>query len=104
MNDEFYTLALWKIKDGNEDEFLYVWENELVSEYLKFNPYSRATLIQSMENPNLYYSFDPWASLDRMQSARSDIKVRSALSKLVALCVEAKPGTFKKVSTITGKK
>jgi hypothetical protein len=60
MNDHYYTLALWKIKDGNEEEFLNVWENELASAFLKFNPYAKGTLIQSLENPNTYYSFGLW--------------------------------------------
>jgi len=104
MNDNFYTLSLWKIKDGNRDEFLYVWKNEFVSEYLRFNPYSSATLIQSLENPNVYYSFSPWANLETLQSARSDEKVRAIISKLVELCIEAKPGSFKKIETISGDK
>ncbi|MGE5805661.1 MAG: hypothetical protein ACM339_09090 [Ignavibacteria bacterium] len=104
MNDNFYTLSLWKIKGGNRDEFLYVWKNEFVSEYLRYNPYSSATLIQSLENPNVYYSFSPWANLATLQSARSDKKVRTVISKLVELCIEAKPGSFKKIETISGDK
>ncbi len=104
MSDDFYTLALWKVKKNNLVEFKQLWEEELASAFIKVNPYAKGTLIQSLENPNVFYSFGPWANLEQMQSARSNKKVRSAISKLVALCEEAKPGSFKKILSVSGNK
>ena len=104
MNDDFYSFNLWKIKDGNEQEFLHVWENELAKEFVKLNPYSKATLVQSTDSPNIYYSFGPWIKLDELQAARSNKDYRSAVSKLVSLCDISKSGSFKNILTVTGNK
>jgi len=104
MNDEFYTFNLWKIKDGNLDEFLHIWEEKLAQEFIKLNPYSKVTLIQSLDNPNIYYSFGPWTKLDQMQAARSNVNYRSAISELVSLCDLSKSGSFKNKLSVSGKK
>jgi len=95
MDDEYYTFNLWKIKDGNLEEFLRIWEKELAHEFIKLNPYSKITLIQSLDNPNIFYSFGPWIKLSQMQAARSNEKYRLAISKLVSLCDISKSGSFK---------
>ena len=104
MNEEFYTFNLWKIKEGNLEEFLHIWEKELAREFIKLNPYSKITLIQSLDNPNIYYSFGPWIKLEQMQSARSNENYRSAISKLVSLCDKSSSGSFKNKLSVSGKK
>ena len=100
MSDRFYTLALWRVKEGHEDEFLRVWREELASAFRNVDPAAQGTLIQSLEDPHLFYSFGPWDSLEQMQIARSDPHTRAALGHLIALCDEAKPGPFRVVLTI----
>jgi heme-degrading monooxygenase HmoA len=104
MNDDYYSFNLWKIKEGNEQEFLNVWENELAKAFVKLNPYSKTTLIQSMDTPSIYYSFGPWIKLDQLQAARSSEEYRTAVTKLVSLCDISKSGSFKNLLTITGNK
>lgn len=104
MKDDFYTLTSWKIKNENLNEFLHTWETELAPAFVKLNPYSKITLIKSLENPNIYYSFGHWISLELMQSARANNEYRTAISKLISLCDEARPGSFKKIFSIEGKK
>ena len=104
MNDEFYTFNLWKIKDGNLNEFLHIWEKELAQVFIKLNPYSKITLIQSLDNPNIYYSFGPWIKLSQMQASRSNENYRSAISKLVSLCDISKSGSFKNKLSVSGTK
>jgi quinol monooxygenase YgiN len=104
MKDDFYNLALWKVKNNKQEEFLHIWEIDFASAFIKLNPYSKVTLIQSLENPDIYYSFGAWIDLKEMQSARASDHYRSAISKLVALCTEARPGSFKNVLSISGNK
>lgn len=104
MNDDFYSFNLWKIKDGNEQKFLFVWENELAKAFIKLNPYSKVTLIQSTDSPNIYYSFGPWIKLDTLQAARSSNEYRAAITNLVSLCEISKSGSFKNILTVAGKK
>lgn len=100
----FILFNLWKIKDGNLEEFIHIWEKELAREFIKLNPYSKITLIQSLDNPNIYYSFGPWIELEQMQAARSNENYRSAISKLVSLCDMSKSGSFKNKSSVSGNK
>ncbi len=104
MKDDFYTLTSWKIKDNKQEEFLDIWEKDFAAAFIKLNPYSKVTLIQSLENPNIYYSFGPWLNLEQMQSSRSSDIYRSVISKLVSLCDEARPGSFKNIVSISGSK
>ena len=104
MNDDFYTLAFWKVKENNRLEFIDLWKKELSSAFIEVNPYAIGTLIQSLDNPNIFYSFGPWSNLSLMQNARANKKVRSVIARLSSLCEEAKPGSFKKILTVTGNK
>jgi hypothetical protein len=104
MNDDFYTLAYWKVKKENTEEFIRIWEKELSPAIGNVNPYAKGTLIQSLDIPNIFYSFGPWQNLDLLQNARANENVRSVIGKLASLCIEAKPGSFKKILSISGNK
>jgi len=104
MKDDFYTLAFWQIKKNNIEEFIKIWETELAPAFIEVNPYAIGTLIQSLDNPDMFYSFGPWSDLTLMQNARANEKVRSVISKLASLCEEARPGSFKKILTVSGNK
>ena len=86
MSAGFYTLAAWHVRAGQEHEFLRIWREELAPAFLSFNPSAQGTLIQSLNDPQEFYSFGPWDSLAQMQAARSDPGAQAALAKLVALC------------------
>jgi hypothetical protein len=90
MSDTFYTLASWHVKAGQEAEFIRVWQDELAVAFLRANPTATGTLIQSLDDPQQFYSFGPWASLEQMEAARSEM----------ALCDAAKPGPFRVVLTV----
>jgi heme-degrading monooxygenase HmoA len=100
MSERFYTLASWHVREGQEEEFLRVWQEELAPAFLSVNPTTHGTLIQSLEDPRQFYSFGPWDSLEQMQAARSDPRAREAIGKLISLCDEAKPGPFRVVLTV----
>lgn len=97
MVNGYYTLASWYIKEGAEAEFLRIWKEELAPAFINFDALANGTLIQSLEDSRLFYSFGPWESLERMQMARADPQVGEAIRKLVSLCEEARPGPFRVV-------
>ena len=104
MKDDFYTLTFLKIDDTNREQFLHVWETVFAPAFTKLNPYSKVTLIQSLENPNNYVSFGTWIDLNQMQSSRANDNYRSALNQLVSLCIEVRPGSFKNILSVSGNK
>lgn len=60
MSAQFYTHALWRVKPGREDEFIEAWK-ALGDVFTRLSqPASQGTLIQSLDDPTLFYSFGPW--------------------------------------------
>jgi hypothetical protein len=100
MTAPYYTLASWYVSDGQSEEFLRVWREELAPAFQRVSPEATGTLIQSLDDPRQHYSFGPWESLELMQQARSDPAAREAIGKLIALCERAQPGAFRVVLTI----
>jgi hypothetical protein len=92
-------LALWRVKEGREEEFVEAWKG--LSDYFLDlpNPPGTGTLVRSVEDSQLFYSFDPWRSIEDIRRMRSDPRTPEMIGKLTALCEEAKPGTFQVVAT-----
>jgi hypothetical protein len=97
MEYQFYTLATWHVAEGQEEEFVRIWREDLGRAFLAANARATGTLIQSLEDPRQYYSFGPWHTLEEIHQVRSDQAVGAAIAKLISLCDHAKPGAFRVV-------
>ncbi len=99
---EVYTLGVWRVREGNESEFVEAWRR--LGEYFRGLPAppGPGTLIQSLDDPRLFYSFGPWRSLDDIKKMRADPDTPGALARLAALCDQATPGTFRVVARVEG--
>lgn len=99
MANEVFTLGAWRVKDGKETEFIEEWR-ALGRHFGSLGePPGQGTLVQNVEDPHEFYSFGPWPSLDAVQAMRSHPDTPAVLGKLIALCDEGKPGTFRVVAT-----
>lgn len=59
MSEEYYTLAPWRVRKGKQDEFVDAWRS-LGDSFLSLpNPPGKGTLIQSLDDPQQFYSFGP---------------------------------------------
>ena len=98
MSDEVYTLGVWRVKEGRQDEFVAVWK--ALGGYFGHlpDPPGEGTLLQSLDEPKQFYSFGPWRSLDDIERMRSDPRTASEIGKLMDLCEEGRPGTFRVVA------
>ena len=97
---EAYTLAMWRVREGEEEEFVEAWKDDLGEFFSSLpNPRGTGTLIRSVDDPQLFYSFGPWRSLEDIQRMRSNPRTPEMIVKLVSLCDEAKPGSFRVVAT-----
>jgi len=94
MADKFYTHALWRVKPGREGEFIEAWK-ALGAIFAKLPGSGQGTLIQSVSDPALFYSFGPWNSLEAIEAMRSDPASQNGIHKLRDLCDEAMPGTYR---------
>ena len=95
-----YTLAMWRVKPGREEEFIQAWREDLGGYFLSLPGAMGGTLVRSVEDPRLFYSFGPWRSLEDIRAMRDDPRTPAVLGKLRALCLEATPGVYQRVLTL----
>jgi len=99
MSEEVYTLGVWRVKDGSQSEFVEAWK-ELGRFFRNLpNPPGEGTLLQSLDEPQQFYSFGPWRTIDDIQEMRGHPETPKEISKLMSLCEEGRPGTFRVVAT-----
>jgi hypothetical protein len=99
MSDEIYTLGAWRVKEGRQSDFVEAWK-ELGRFFRSLpNPPGEGTLLQSLDEPQQFYSFGPWRTIDDVQQMRGHPGTPEAISNLMALCEEGHPGTFRVVAT-----
>ena len=100
--DEAYTLGRWLVKAGQEAAFIEAWK-ELGAFFMSLpEPLVRGTLVQSTDNPSLFYSFGPWPSAGAVAAMRANPETPAVMGKLAVLCEEATPGMFRLVATAGG--
>ncbi len=94
MADQPYTLARWRVAAGNEDAFVAAWR-ELAAVFLALKAPPRwGTLLRSVDDPRLFYSFGPWPSMETIAAMRAHPAAAGAIGRLEALCEEAELGTY----------
>jgi hypothetical protein len=99
MSDEIYTLGVWLVKAGRQADFIEAWRG-LGGFFMSLpHPPGEGTLVQSLDEPRQFYSFGPWRTLDDVQEMRSHPDARREIGRLMELCDEGRPGTFRVVAT-----
>ena len=94
MAEQPYTLARWHVAPGQADAFVAAW-HELAAFFLSLkDPPRWGTLLRSVEDPLLFYSFGPWPSMETIAAMRGHPGTAGAIGKLTALCEAADLGTY----------
>ena len=90
-----YTLAVWRVTEGREDEFIQAWSTKLVSAFRSLErPPVWGKLLRSADDPRLFYSFGPWETVEDIAAMRADPVSAAALQRVASLCDEFTPGLF----------
>ncbi len=99
MAETVYTLAMWRVREGKEGEFIEAWKDlgRLFSQ-LPMPPGGKGTLVQSLNEPLLFYSFGEWSSLEAIQTMRQNAQAQEGIKKVAELCTAATPGSFRVVA------
>jgi heme-degrading monooxygenase HmoA len=99
MRESIYTLGVWRVKPEHEADFITAWKAlGALFNQLSAPPTGKGTLIQSLTEPTLFYSFGPWPSLEAVQEMRQNSEAQAGLNRLRELCTEAIPGYFRLVA------
>lgn len=95
-----YTLGTWRVKDGKQGEFVEAWKG--LGRYFRSLPHppGEGTLLQSLDDLQQFYSFGPWRTLDDIREMRHHPDTPTEIGKLMDLCEEGRPGTFRVVATV----
>ena len=100
METGFYTLARWKVIPGMEEQFIQAWK-DMGEVFLNLpRPASQGTLIHSVSDATLFYSFGPWDDIEEIDAMRADPTAREAIKRVTDLCEEANPGTYQIVAEV----
>ncbi len=95
-----YTLGRWRVLPGQKAEFIAAWHDlGALFWQLPQSPIGQGMLVQSVGDPDLFYSFDPWHSLADIAAMRQDAGVQAALAALHAHCSEASADMYRLVAT-----
>ena len=90
-----YTSATWKVKPGNEQEFIDTWKAfaKWTVDNVKGAEYAR--LLQDNLDATRFVSFAPWNNEETIANWREMDEFKTWISKLGALLSEpTKPGTY----------
>ena len=95
---EIYTLGIWTIKPGKENDFIKEWTSfaHWMSKHL--SGARKGHLLQDEKNPLRFISFGPWENEDEMQKWRDSKEFKEFIAKVIELCDDFQPNTLKVVS------
>jgi len=92
-----YTLAMYRVKAGQEDAFVAAWD-ELAEMFSSLpNPPLWGTLIRHRTDRTLFYSFGPWRSAEDVAAMRGSAGAGAAFGRLREMCEELTPGDYESV-------
>jgi hypothetical protein len=97
MESRAYTLAMYRVKPGQEAAFLSAW-NELARTFASLKrPPIWGTLIRHRTDRTLFYSFGPWTNAEDVKAMREDPQASKAFQRIGAACIEVVPGDYEQV-------
>ena len=100
MDRETFTLAMYRVKAGQEDVFIRAW-SELSSTFLSLpNPPLWGTLIRHVSDRALFYSFGPWRSPEHIRLMRESPIAGTAFAKIRSCCEDMIPGQYEVVTHV----
>jgi heme-degrading monooxygenase HmoA len=95
-----YTLGIWYVKPGKEDEFYGEWKK--FAEWTKaHHPGARtAVLLEDLAEKTRFVSLGPWDSGGSIDAWRNSPEFKEAFTKFKQLCFDIQPHTMRCVAVI----
>jgi heme-degrading monooxygenase HmoA len=94
-----YTLGIWTVKPGHEEEFISAWREMAARTKADF-PDASAVLLRDRDAPNRFVSSGPWDSLEQVEAWRASPSFRDGVAKIREFLDRFEPHTMDPVVTI----
>ena len=88
-----YTLGIWTVKSGHEDDFIAAWKD--LGDRTKADfPGATATLLRDRDQPNRFISFGPWDSIEQIEQWRGSETFKKGVARLREVLEGFAPSTM----------
>jgi len=94
-----YTLGVWTVKPGHEDDFIEAW-NALATATVEDFPGATAVLLRDRDDPSKFISSGPWDSLEQIETWRASNTFRDGVGQIRELIEGFEPHTMDPVVTV----
>ena len=94
-----YTLGVWTVKPGREDEFTEAWNAMAAATAADF-PGASAILLQDRDEPAKFISTGPWDSLEQIDTWRGSDTFQNGVGRIRELIEGFEPHTMDVVVTV----
>jgi heme-degrading monooxygenase HmoA len=88
-----YTLGVWTVKPGREDDFIEAWNAMAMATAADF-PGASAMLLRDRDEPTKFISSGPWDSLDQIETWRGSDTFKNGVGKIRDLIDGFEPHTM----------
>jgi heme-degrading monooxygenase HmoA len=95
-----YTLGVWRVKPGCEDDFVASWD-ALAQWTLDRGFDTHGTLVRDRSDPQRFVSFGPWRSVEDTERWRAEPEFQERVARLEALLESFEPGTYDVVMRVS---
>ncbi len=76
-----YTVGLWRVKAGREDDFVATWQ-ELAHNTQHDFPGTSAVLLRDRDTPGMFISSGPWESTGEIDAWRGSATFQDGIGKM----------------------
>ena len=94
-----YTLGLWTVQDGRQDDFVRAWLDMGTRTRAEF-PEATGTLLRDRQRPELFISFGPWESEAAVVAWRESDAFRQGIASISEVLQNFEPHTMEHIATV----
>lgn len=98
---EIYSLGIWTVKAGSEEEFVAAWRAMGEATIAEF-PAAHGTLLRDVDNRGRFVSFGPWDSLETVDAWRASTPFKEGVARIRELLDAFEPGTYELSAEVGG--
>jgi quinol monooxygenase YgiN len=94
-----YTLGIWMVKPGRENDFVQAWR-DIARKTQEDFPGGKAVLMHDRDVPNRFISTGPWESLEQIEQWRGSEMYQQSIQSIKEILEHFEPHTLDEAATI----